>query len=151
MNGTCGVIQTYDPVKRRYTVKLDATDRTLALKADNLLQLCKRISVLSETGDEVLYSDGEIIDINDAATMYTVHRTSPKESSSEIPSERALLPNGVIVCIRGLTGAATLNGTWGKVSGYDKESCRYLVQVNSPLVYHIQSYLIQYLTEVMCT
>eukprot|EP00041_Stephanoeca_diplocostata_P012643 m.212114 g.212114 ORF g.212114 m.212114 type:complete len:306 (-) comp19034_c0_seq3:467-1384(-) len=128
LNSRCGVIQAFDPAKRRYTVKIDDSDRTVALKIDNLLQLCKQVTVFDDADGAVKFSDAEIVDVDDTATTYTV-RAPSQNAVQEVPCERLVLPNGTIVCIQGLTGSAALNGTWGKICGYDKDAGRYLVQV----------------------
>jgi len=132
-NGRHGVISTFNPIKGRYTIDLDATDtlpkQNLALKATNLLQKVE-VNILAADGDDAGSSvgTGKVIGVAEGGGSYMV-QVEGGAASAVLP-ENVTLPTGTVGHVIGLK-AEHYNGRLGKVVSYDPEAGRYLFQIET--------------------
>eukprot|EP00397_Hematodinium_sp_SG-2012_P037467 GEMP01040611.1.p1 GENE.GEMP01040611.1~~GEMP01040611.1.p1 ORF type:complete len:421 (+),score=82.41 GEMP01040611.1:34-1263(+) len=112
LNGSKGVITSYDAASGRYAVQVDSA--TMALKADNLVQALK-----------VTYKNA-VAEIEDANVEDGTYILS---GIGAVPADEVQVPNGSMLRAEGLQSAvgSKLNGSYGEVLSFDKESMRYVV------------------------
>jgi len=136
-NGRHGVITSFNPVKGRYTIDLDATDtlakQDLALKATNLLQAVQ-VEILAAEGAEAgaAAGVGKVVGVAEGGGSYAVAVDGAEAgaATSAVLPENVVLPVGTVGHVTGLK-AEHYNGRLGKVVTYDVDTGRYLFQIET--------------------
>jgi HIV Tat-specific factor 1 len=138
LNGSVGSIQSLDLGSGRYTVAL-RSGAPLALKRANLLQMLSGVRLAplpadapsdAPSVDASLHGqEGTIFEYDGASGMYGVE-LSGSGDAVPVPAGCAVLPDGAVGTIDGLSGAAHYNGLLAKVVSHDAEAARYIVRLD---------------------
>lgn len=126
-NGAEGTIGSYDSERERYVVEL--ADKSLALRAANLLQLLK---VKIRSGQSEDWLDGEIANFDEAAGKIEFKVDGQARHASLGDAEGPVLNAGARLTVHGLQAesAKQWNECMGEVLEYDEKAGRYLLQVS---------------------
>lgn len=136
-NGDRGEIQDYDPASGRYVVLVEDTDEVLRVKPSNLLQHVHVTVIGVESQRELNHSQGTILAWNETKQRYNIYLSNLSRVVSLKP-QNVLLKNGTVGMIVGLVAKPYLNGKYGTVKSYVKESNRYEVQISADQVLRIK-------------
>jgi nucleoredoxin len=128
-NGMQGTISSYDASKGRYVVELG--ERSLALRAANLLQLLEVRVRSGESSDE--WVDGMISDFHEASGECEIKIGDEKRCLRFGALDGPILKPGARLAVQGLQAesAKQWNECIGEVLEFDEEANRYKVQVSS--------------------
>jgi curved DNA-binding protein CbpA len=136
-NGDQGVIQQYNPSTGRYIVVLEDTDETMSVKAQNLLQhVHVRIHDV-KSQPELNGKTGTILTWIENKERYNIHVSSLKKVVSLRPAN-VVLETGTVGYIAGLQSKPELNGKWGTIKNWVRESNKYDVQLSPQQVIRIK-------------
>lgn len=136
-NGDRGEIQDYEPSSGRYTVLVEDSDELLRVKADNLLQHTH--VVLSGIASQPSLNDksGTIIAWDDDKERYNIYVMSLSKIVSLKPLN-VILKNGTVCKIINLISKPQLNGTYGTIKQYVRDSQRYEVQISEQQILRLK-------------
>lgn len=136
-NGDQGIIKQYNPSNGRYIVVLEDTDETMSVKACNLLQhVHVRIHDV-KSQPELNGKTGTILTWIPHKERYNIHVSALKKFVSLRPAN-VVLDVGTVGCISGLQSKPELNGKWGTVKDWIRESNKYDVQLSPQQVIRIK-------------
>ena len=128
-NGDRGVVKQYIPQSGRYIVVLEDSDVTMGVKPQNLLQHVhvQIYSIMSQP--ELNDKSGTIITWNPNKERYNIYVMALKKVVSLKPGN-VILEAGTVAQLTGLTSRPELNGKWGTVKEWIRESNKYDVQLS---------------------
>ena len=136
-NGDQGIIKQYNPNNGRYIILLEDTDETMSVKACNLLQhVHVRIHDV-KAQPELNGKTGTILTWIPTKERYNIHVSVLKKVVSLRPAN-VVLDTGTVGCIHGLSGKPELNGKWGTVKNWIRETNKYDVQLSPQQVVRIK-------------
>jgi hypothetical protein len=136
-NGDQGIIKQYNPSNGRYIVVLEDTDETMSVKACNLLQhVHVRIHDV-KSQPELNGKTGTILTWIPNKERYNIHVSALKKVVSLRPAN-VVLDVGTVGYISGLQSKPELNGKWGTVKDWIRESNKYDVQLSPKQVIRIK-------------
>mmetsp|Transcript_16471 Transcript_16471/g.23428 ORF Transcript_16471/g.23428 Transcript_16471/m.23428 type:complete len:388 (-) Transcript_16471:138-1301(-) len=136
-NGEMGVVKSFDPRNGRYIVALEDSNETMSVKAPNLLQnvhvrvygLNSSLQLNGKTGTIVTWiSDRE---------RYNVHISALKRVVSIRPAN-VILNKGTVAQITGLNSKPELNGKFGTIKDWIRETNKYDVQLSDSQIVRIK-------------
>jgi len=137
-NGDRGEIADFDPSAGRYTVVLEDTDEMLRVKPSNLLQHI-HVTLQGIASQPTLNGKrGTIIAWNDHKERYNIYVMDMSKVVSLKPSN-VILENGSVGKIVNLTAKPELNGKFGTIKNWIRDTNRYEVQVSSSSVLRIKT------------
>lgn len=137
-NGDRGEIADFDPSSGRYTVVLEDTDEMLRVKPDNLLQHI-HVSLQGIESQPALNGQrGTIIAWNEHKQRYNIYVMNMSKVVSLKPSN-VILENGSVGKIVNLTAKPELNGKFGTIKSWVRDSNRYEVQVSNSSILRIKA------------
>eukprot|EP00558_Chaetoceros_sp_UNC1202_P001940 CAMPEP_0197258814 /NCGR_PEP_ID=MMETSP1429-20130617/83196_1 /TAXON_ID=49237 /ORGANISM="Chaetoceros sp., Strain UNC1202" /LENGTH=379 /DNA_ID=CAMNT_0042722999 /DNA_START=88 /DNA_END=1227 /DNA_ORIENTATION=- len=137
-NGDQGVIQEYNPIKERYRVQFEDSQETMYIKASNMLQhVHVRIHDV-KSQPELNGKTGTIITWLPAKQRYNIHVSELKKVVSLRPAN-VVLDTGTVGQIDGLKSKPELNGKWGTIKGWIRDSNKYDVQLSQQQVIRIKA------------
>ena len=137
-NGDRGKIVSYTASTGRYVVELEDTDETMSVKPTNLQQhVHVRVYGLQKK-PELNGKTGTTITFNEASARYNIYVTSLKEVVSLKPAN-VIFEEGTVGRIVALNSKPELNGKWGTINGWNKESNRYDIQLSASQVIRIKT------------
>jgi len=137
-NGDRGKISSYNAVTGRYVVELEDTDETMSVKASNLLQhVHVRVHGL-QSKPELNGKMGTVITWNTATGRYNIYVMAVKHVVSLKPTN-VILEEGTVGQITALNSKPELNGKWGTIKGWNKESNRYDIQLSASQIIRIKA------------
>lgn len=136
-NGDQGKILQYNPSKQRYIIFFEDSDETIAVKASNLLQHVhvKIHDIASQP--ELNGKTGTILTWLDSKERYNIHVSALKKVVSLKPGN-VVLEKGTVGQITGLSSKPELNGKFGTIVDWIRDSNKYDVQVSPSQVIRIK-------------
>ena len=136
-NGDRGEVQGYDPNSGRYVVVLEDTDETMSVKQTNLLQhVHVRIHGLEKSG-EFNGQKGTILAWNATNERYNVYVMSLSRVAS-LRASNVILEDGTVGQISGIVAKPELNGKWGTIKSWNRETGRYDVQLSAEKIIRVK-------------
>ncbi len=136
-NGDRGVVKQYIPSSGRYVVELEDSEDTMSVKPSNLLQHVHiRIHDI-QSQPELNSKTGTIITWNSHKERYAIYVMDLKKVVSLKPGN-VVLESGTVAQITGLSSRPELNGKWGTIKNWVKESNKYDVQLSPQQVIRLK-------------
>jgi len=136
-NGDRGVVKQYIPSSGRYVVELEDSEETMSVKPSNLLQhVHVRIHDI-QSQPELNGKTGTIITWNSHKERYAIYVMDLKKVVSLKPGN-VVLESGTVAHLTGLASRPELNGKWGTIKGWVKESNKYDVQLSQQQVIRVK-------------
>jgi len=136
-NGDQGVIQGFNTATGRYVVNLEDIEQTMSLKAENLLQHV-HVKIHDITSQPELNGQtGTILTWITSKERYNIHVSNLKKVVSLKPAN-VVLSTGTVGQISGLRSKPELNGKWGTIKNWIRESNKYDVQLSAQQVVRIK-------------
>jgi len=140
-NGDQGIIQQYNPSNGRYIVLLgdedEAEQQQMSVKPSNLLQhVHVRIHDV-KSQPELNGKTGTILTWIAAKERYNIHVMALNKVVSLRPAN-VVLDTGIVGQICGLSSKPELNGKWGTIKNWVRESNKYDVQLSASQVIRIK-------------
>lgn len=136
-NGDRGTIKQYIPSSGRYVVQLEDSDETLSVKASNLLQHVHMRVHGIESRPELNGKTGTVIAWNPSSERYNIYVMSVEKVMSLKPGN-VVLDKGTVGQITGLSSKPELNGKWGTVVDWVRDSNKYNLQLSAEKVIRIK-------------
>ncbi|KAI2496279.1 hypothetical protein MHU86_18236 [Fragilaria crotonensis] len=137
LNGDRGTIKQYIPSTGRYVVELEDSDETLSVKPNNLLQHVHMKAHGIESRTEVNGKRGTVIAWNPQTERYNIYLMALKEVVSLKPAN-VVLDNGTVGQVTGLSSKPELNGKWGTIKAWIRESNKYDLQLSPSQIIRIK-------------
>jgi hypothetical protein len=137
-NGDRGEVVDYDPSARRYTVAIEDSDEVLRVKPDNLLQHVHVTVQNLQSKPELNGKRGTVIRFDEHTCRYNVFIMDTGKTVSLKP-ENVILGNGTVARIVGLQAKPELNGQYGTIKMWIRESNRYDVQLTADQIVRIKT------------
>merc|ERR1712045_732499 len=136
-NGDRGMIRQYDQRRGRYIVSLEDSDETMSVKASNLLQHV-HVRIHDIKGQpELNGKTGTILTWIPSKERYNIYVSALKKAVSLKPAN-VVLDNGVVGQIIGLQSKPELNGKFGTVKEWIRETNKYNIQLSPTNVIRIK-------------
>jgi curved DNA-binding protein CbpA len=136
-NGDRGIIKQYDRQRGRYVVALEDSTESMSVKASNLLQHV-HVRVHDIKGQpELNGKTGTILTWVPSKERYNVHVSALKKVFSLKPGN-VVLDEGTVGQITGLQSKPELNGKFGTIKKWIRESNKYEVQLSASQVIRIK-------------
>ncbi len=136
-NGDQGVIRQYNPSNGRYIVVLEDTDETMSVKASNLLQHVHVKIHDVKSQPELNGKRGTILTWIPSTERYNIHVSALKKVVSLRP-KNVVLDTGTVGHISGLQSKPELNGKWGTIVNWIRDSNKYDIQLSPQQVIRIK-------------
>jgi hypothetical protein len=136
-NGHRGVIRQYLPDSGRYVVELEDSEETMIVEAVNLIQhVHVRIHDV-ESKPELNGKIGSILTWLSDKERYNIYVEALKIVVSLKPGNVVLF-NGTVAQITGVQSKPELNGKWGTIKEWIRESNKYDVQLSDQHVIRLK-------------
>jgi predicted transcriptional regulator len=136
-NGDRVEVVDYDPATGRYTVAVEDSDEMLKVKAANLLQHVHVTLAEIESQPSLNGQTGSIIAWDERKQRYSIYVMDAGRIVSLKPNN-VILENGTVAKIDGLNAKPELNGKYGTVKAWVRESHRYEVQLSARQIVRIK-------------
>lgn len=136
-NGDRGVVKQYVPSTGRYAVDLEDSEETMSVKPENLLQHVHVTVHDIQSMPELNGKTGTVITWLSDKERYNIYVASLKKVVSLKPGNVVLEP-GVVARVNGLGSRPELNGKWGTIKEWIKESNKYDVQMSSSQIIRVK-------------
>jgi hypothetical protein len=136
-NGDRGEIQGYDPNSGRYVVVLEDTDETMSVKPSNILQHVHVHLHGLESRPELNGKQGTIIAWNPHNERYNIYVMSVSKVIS-LKASSVVLEEGTVGQISGLVAKPELNGRWGTIKKWNRETERYDIQLSADKIMRVK-------------
>eukprot|EP00550_Attheya_septentrionalis_P003793 CAMPEP_0198285470 /NCGR_PEP_ID=MMETSP1449-20131203/4733_1 /TAXON_ID=420275 /ORGANISM="Attheya septentrionalis, Strain CCMP2084" /LENGTH=396 /DNA_ID=CAMNT_0043982879 /DNA_START=137 /DNA_END=1327 /DNA_ORIENTATION=- len=136
-NGDRGVVKQYIPQSGRYIVVLEDSEETMSVKPNNLLQHVHVHIHDIQSQPELNGKTGTIIAWNPNKERYSIYVMALKKVVSIKPGN-VVLETGTVGQITNLQSKPELNGKWGTVKDWIRESNKYDVQLSPQHVIRIK-------------
>jgi len=136
-NGDRGVVKQYIPSTGRYVVELEDSDSTMSVKPSNLLQHVHVRIHNVESKPEFNGKTGTIITWCPSKERYNVYIIALKKVVSLKPNN-VVLETGTVAQVTGLASKPELNGKWGTIKEWIRESGRYEVQLSPQQIIRVK-------------
>jgi curved DNA-binding protein CbpA len=137
LNGDRGTIRQYNPSSGRYVVELEDSDETLSVKPSNILQHVHMKVHGIERKPEMNGKTGTVIAWNPATDRYNIYLMALKQVVSLKPAN-VVLDNGTVGQVTGLASKPELNGKWGTVKAWVRETNKYDLQLSASQIIRIK-------------
>uniref|UniRef100_A0A7S3VGI6 J domain-containing protein n=2 Tax=Chaetoceros debilis TaxID=122233 RepID=A0A7S3VGI6_9STRA len=134
-NGDQGVIKQYNPSTGRYVVVFEENNESMSVKASNLLQHVHVKIHDVKSQPELNGKRGTVISWS--KERYNIHVMDLNKFVSLRPAN-VVLDVGVVGQICGLNSKPELNGKWGTIKNWIRESNKYDVQLSASQVIRIK-------------
>jgi len=136
-NGDRGEIQDYDVSSGRYTVLVEDSDELLRLKPENLLQhVSVRLNGI-ESQPALNGKQGTVLAWDKNKERYNIYVMDLSKVVSLKPGN-VILKDGTVGRITGLMSKPALNGRYGTIKSYVRDSNRYDVQLSSSQIIRVK-------------
>jgi hypothetical protein len=136
-NGDRGVVKRYVRETKRYLVELEDSEETLSVKPENLLQHVHVTLHDIQSQAELNGRTGTIITWCPTKERYNIYVASLKKVYSLRPGN-VVLENGIVARVNGLESRPELNGQWGTIKNWIKDSNKYDVQISSSQIIRVK-------------
>lgn len=136
-NGDRGVVKKYVPLSKRYVIELEDSEETMSVKPENLLQHVHVTvhDILSQP--ELNGKTGTVITWCPTKGRYNIYVAALKKVFSLKPGN-VVLETGVVARVNGLS-RPELNGKWGTIKDWIKDSNKYDVQLSASQIIRVKS------------
>lgn len=136
-NGDRGEVQGYDPSSGRYVVVIEDTEESMKVKPSNLLQHVHIKLHGLESKPEWNGQRGTIIAWDEKNARYNVYIMGLAKAMALKPAN-VILENGTVGMITGLMSKPELNGKFGTIKEFNKDSGRYDVQLSASQILRLK-------------
>lgn len=136
-NGDRGVIKKYIPSTKRYVVELEDEDETLSVKPENLLQHVHVHIHDIQSQPELNGKTGTVITWCPNKGRYNIYVASMKKVVSLKPGN-VILENGTVARLSGLESRPEMNGRWGTIKEWIRDSNKYDVQLSASQIIRVK-------------
>lgn len=136
-NGDRGVVRNYIRSSGRYEVELEDSDETMSIKPANLLQHVRVRVHGIESQPDLNGASGTVIAWNEHNERYNIYMTSKRKVVSLKPGN-VILDSGTVGQVTGLAAKPELNGKWGTINNWVRESNRYELQLSANQIIRIK-------------
>jgi len=136
-NGDRGVIKNYIPSTGRYLVELEDSNETMSVKASNLLQHVHVRLHDIQNQKELNGKTGTILAWNPNKERYNVYVMALQKVVSVKPGN-VVLEEGTVAQLTGINSRPELNGKWGTIKEWIRDSNKYDVQLSPQHVIRIK-------------
>ncbi len=136
-NGDRGEIQEFDPSTGRYVVVLEDSEETMSVKPANLLQHVHVRLHGIESQQDLNGKTGTILAWNASKERYNVYVVALSKVVSVKPGN-VILDKDTVGQIIGLVSKPELNGKWGTIKEWIRDSNRYEVQLSANQVVRVK-------------
>lgn len=126
-NGALGTIESFDPVKQRYTVVVTADQQTVAIKPSNVVQIVSDATVVGTSQARYNGRVAAAATYDAASKRYRVEGLTPDGKTLALKPENVRLPERTQVTIDGVQSRPALNGKRGRIVDVDSAAGRYTV------------------------
>lgn len=137
-NGDRGVVQQYIPKSKRYVVELEDSEETLSIKPENMLQHVHVTVHDIQSQPELNGKTGTVITWCPNKERYNIYVSSLKKVVSLKPGN-VVLETGIVARVNGLESRPELNGEWGTIKSWNKESNKYDVQLSASQIIRVKA------------
>lgn len=137
-NGDRGVVKQYVPSSKRYVVELEDSEETMSVKPENLLQHVHVTVHDIQSQPELNGKTGTVITWCPTKERYNIYVASLKKFVSIRPGN-VVLETGVAARVNGLESRPELNGKWGTIKDWVKDSNKYDVQLSGSQIIRLKS------------
>lgn len=137
-NGDRGEILEYDSSTRRYTVSIEDSDEVLRVKPENLLQHVHVTVQNLQSKPELNGKRGTVIRFDEHKSRYNIYIMDTGKTLSLKP-ENVILDKGTVAKIVGLQAKPELNGKYGTINAWVRDSNRYDVQLSANQIVRIKA------------
>ena len=137
LNGEHGQIQQFIPESGRYVVVLEDSEETLSVKANNILQHAQALLQDIQSQPELNGRKGTIITWCPNKQRYNIYLKDMRKVVSLRPNN-VILDSGTVAQITGLQSKPELNGKWGTINKWIRETNRYDVQLSAQQVIRVK-------------
>lgn len=137
LNGDRGTIQKYIRASGRYVVQLEDSEETLSVKASNLLQhVHVRVNGIGSR-PELNGKTGTVIALNPTSERYNIYVMSVEQTMSLKPGN-IVFDKGTVGQITGLESKPELNGKWGTIIDWIRDTNKYDLQLSTSKIIRIK-------------
>ena len=137
-NGDRGIVQQFISSTSRYVIQLEDSNETMSVKPSNLLQHCKvRIHDL-KSQPELNGKTGTIMAYNENKERYNIYVVALKKVFS-LKSSNIVLDDGSVVQIVGIRAKPELNGKWGTIKSWIRDTNKYNVQLSAQQIVRMKT------------
>lgn len=136
-NGDRGEVQSYDPSSGRYVVVIEDTDESMKVKPSNLLQHVHIKLHGLASKPEWNGQKGTIIAWDQNNERYNVYVMGLSRAMALKPAN-VILESGTVGMITGLMSKPELNGKFGTIKQFNKDSGRYDVQLSADKILRLK-------------
>ena len=137
-NGDRGVVKKYIPSSQRYVVELEDSDEALSVKPENILQHVHVTIHDIQSQPELNGKTGTVITWCPKKERYNIYVASLKKVVGLKPGN-IVLEAGVVARLNGLSSKPELNGKWGTIKDWIRDSNKYDVQLSSNQIIRVKS------------
>jgi curved DNA-binding protein CbpA len=137
MNGDRGEVSSYDRQSGRYTVVIEDTEEQLSVKPSNLLQHVHVHVHGLESSPSLNGLKGTILAWSEDKERYNVYIMDLSKVISIKPAN-IILDNGTVGMITGVMAKPELNGKYGTIKSWVRESNRYDIQLTESQIIRIK-------------
>lgn len=137
LNGDRGVIKQYISQSKRYVVELEDSDETLSVKPENLLQHVHVKIHDIQSQPELNGETGTVITWCPDKGRYSIYVASLKKFVSLKPGN-VVLDSGTVAKVTGVESKPELNGKWGTIRNWVRESNKYDVQLSASQIIRLK-------------
>lgn len=136
-NGDRGVVKQYVPSSKRYAVELEDSEETLSVKPENMLQHVHVTIHDIQSQPELNGKTGTVITWCPTKERYNIYVASLKKVVSLKPGN-VVLEKGIVARVNGLGSRPELNGKWGTIKEWIKDSNKYDVQLSASQIIRVK-------------
>jgi len=137
LNGDRGEVVQFIPSTGRYMVQLEETEETISVKPTNILQHVRVKMHDIQTKAELNGKTGTVLAWNNSKGRYNIYVPTIKQVVSLKPAN-VILHTGTVGQITGLSSKPELNGTWGTIKGWVRDSNKYDLQLSAQKIIRIK-------------
>lgn len=136
-NGDIGQIKQYVPSTGRYVVQIEDSVETMSVKPSNLLQHLKvRIHDI-QNQPELNGKTGTVLAWNQAKERYNIY-VNALEKVCSLKAGNVIFDTNTVARVTGLNSRPELNGKWGTIIEWIRESNKYDVQLSPQHVIRVK-------------
>jgi hypothetical protein len=136
-NGDRGVVKRYVRETKRYLVELEDSEETLSVRPENLLQHVHVTLHDIQSQPELNGKTGTVITWCPTKERYNIYVASLKKVFSLRPGN-VVMENGIVARVNGLESRPELNGQWGTIKEWIKDSNKYDVQLSPSQIIRVK-------------
>eukprot|EP00584_Thalassiosira_punctigera_P025756 CAMPEP_0172560200 /NCGR_PEP_ID=MMETSP1067-20121228/87517_1 /TAXON_ID=265564 ORGANISM="Thalassiosira punctigera, Strain Tpunct2005C2" /NCGR_SAMPLE_ID=MMETSP1067 /ASSEMBLY_ACC=CAM_ASM_000444 /LENGTH=364 /DNA_ID=CAMNT_0013349945 /DNA_START=95 /DNA_END=1189 /DNA_ORIENTATION=+ len=137
LNGDRGVVKQYVPQSSRYVVELEDSEETLSVKPENMLQHVHVTIHDIQSQPELNGQTGTVITWFPTKGRYNIYVASMKKVVSLKPGN-VVLETGIVARVNGLESRPELNGKWGTIKEWIRDSNKYNVQLSAGQIIRVK-------------